>query len=55
MSVELADHNHSLMRRITTDGVAWSVCLPLGEGAILEVGQGEWIFGAMMQPFVKLL
>jgi len=22
-----ADHNHSLMRRIAADGVAWSVCL----------------------------
>ena len=27
MSVELAGHNHSLMRRIATDGVACAVCL----------------------------
>jgi len=27
VSVELADHNHSRMRRIAADGVAWSMCL----------------------------
>jgi len=27
MSVELAHHSHSLMRRIAADGMAWSMCL----------------------------